>query len=128
MRVIEGALTNIPILVDERPARAGVVALEEAALVILDERVDTIRVRAGHGNADASDEAVLRQSFRAGDLGPVLAAVDALEETASGAAGGHRVFLAIRFPHRRVHDIRIVAVDRQIDRRCAFIAKEHLAE
>ena len=52
MRVVEGALADAARLVHQLPRRAGIVRAEEAAVVVFDERVDAVRVGAGHRDAD----------------------------------------------------------------------------
>ena len=126
VRVVEGALANRAVLVDERPVRAGIVALEQPALLVLDERVHAIGVRAGYRNTDAPHDAC-RHAGVARDLRPCLAAIGALEQPAASSAAGHLVFLAIRLPHRRIHDVGIVAVHGDVDCGGVGVAIQHFA-
>jgi hypothetical protein len=71
VRVVEGALTDATLVVHQRPRVAAVVAAEEAAVVVLDERVDAIRISRRHGDTDASHEPLGGQALVAGELRPV---------------------------------------------------------
>ena len=57
VRVVERALADVAPLVDQLPRRAGIVRAEEAAVLVLDERVDAVRIGAGDGDADLADHA-----------------------------------------------------------------------
>ena len=57
VRVVERALPEAPGRVHQRPARAGIVGREEPAVLVLDERVDAVRIGAGDGDADPADDA-----------------------------------------------------------------------
>ncbi len=124
--VVEGALANRPVLVDQRPGGAGVVTLEEASFVVLDEGVHPVRVGPRHRHADPPHDS-RGQAGVTGDLGPGLAAIGALEKTAPRPAARHLVFFAVGLPHRRVHHVGVVAVDRDVDGRGLVVAVEHLA-
>ena len=125
VRVVEGALPDVAVLVDEHPGAAGVVRDVESALVVLDQRVDPVRVGAGHVDADAPDDAG-GQAGVARDLGPGVAAVGGLEEAAAGSAARHLVLDAVRLPHRGVQHVRVAAVDHEVDRAGLVVAEEHL--
>ena len=113
--VVEGALPDRTVVVDQLPRRAGVIAAEESAVVVLEEGVHPVGVGARYRQADATHHPLLGHTRIPRDLGPRLAAVGALEHAAPRTAGGHRVLLAIRFPERRVHHVRVVAVDGDVD-------------
>ena len=57
MGVVERALPNVASGIREHPRRAGVVGAKESAVFILDDRVHTIGISAGHGDADLAVEA-----------------------------------------------------------------------
>src|SRR5205814_1659694 len=73
VRVVERALTDISSRIHQLPRRAGIVGAEEAAVFVLDQRVDAVRVGARDGDADLADHA-LRQAWVARDLAPGVAA------------------------------------------------------
>ena len=125
VRVIEGALAHAAGRVHQLPAGAGIVGHEQAAVLVLDERVDAVAVGARHGHADASHHAG-GQAWGARDLGPVFAAVGGLEEAAAGTAARHLVLDPIRLPQRRVHHVGVLAIDRQVDGAGLAVAEEHL--
>ena len=124
MRVVERALTDRPVLVHQGPGRARIVALVEAALVVLDERVDTVGVRGRERDADPPDQSS-REPRVARDLLPRLAAVGALEESRPRAAGRHLILLAVCLPERSVEHVGIRAIDRDVDRPRPLVTKEH---
>ena len=124
MRVVEGALPDVAVAVHQRPRRAGVVALVQTTAVVFDERVHAIGVRARHGNADTAIHTG-RQPLGARDLRPCLPAVRALEQTAARPAAGHRVLITEGLPHRRVHDVRIGAVNGDVDGGRPVVAIQH---
>ena len=124
VRVVERALPDPPLVVDELPGVAPVVAPEEPAVVVLEEGIDAVGVRARDGHPDPPDDALGRHAGVAGDLGPRVPAVDRFEHAAARPAGGHRVLLAEGLPQRRVEDVRVVAVDRDVDRAGALVAEE----
>ncbi len=123
VRVVEGALPDGARFVDQLPRRARIVGHEQAALFVLDQRVDAIRIRLGVGQADASDQAG-GQAGVAGDLGPGLAAVGGLIHAAAGTAARHLVFDAVRLPQRGVDDVRVVGVDHDVDGAAARILEQ----
>ena len=125
VRVIEGALADVALVVDQRPRRPRVVRLEEAALLVLDERVHPVRVRTAHRHADATHQSSGHARVPR-DLRPALAAIGALEEPAALAAARHLVFLAVRLPHRRVEHVRIRPIDAHVNRRRLVVPIEHL--
>ena len=55
-RVVEGALPQPPIVVDQLPGRARIVGQEDAAVGGLDDRVDAVRVGARDRDADLSPD------------------------------------------------------------------------
>src|SRR5207237_5610813 len=114
-RVVEGALPDVSAGVHQLPCRARVVRAEEAAVLVLDERVDATRIRAGDRDADLADDA-LRQAGIARDLAPRLAAVGGLEQPAARPAARHLVLDAIGLPQRGEHDVRIAPVDLDVHR------------
>ena len=125
VRVVERALPDRPRGVHELPRRARVVGAEEAAVFVLDERVDATGVGAGDGDADLADEP-RRQPRIAGDFAPRLAAVGRLEQPAGRSAARHLILDAIRLPHRREHDVRIPAIDLDVDGAGLVVAEQHL--
>ena len=96
--VVKGALTDTALVIHELPRPPCVIAAEKATVVVLEERVDDIRVRARDRQPDPSDHTLLRHAGVPCHLRPRFAAVRALEHTATGAARRHRVFLAEGFP------------------------------
>ena len=126
VRVIKGALTDVATPVRKCPRCAGIVALEQTTVIVLHDGVHAIRIRRAYRHTDATNEAT-RQPLVARDLGPRLAAVSALEQAAASATAGHLEFLAVRLPQRCVHHVRIVAVDRDVDRAGLVVAIQHLA-
>ena len=97
--------------------------LNRPPFLVLDERVDAVRVGAGDGDADLADHAG-RQAWRARDLSPRLAAVGRLVEAAAGTAARHLVLDAIRLPQRRVHHVRIPPIDADVDRAGLVVAEQ----
>ena len=97
---------------------------EEAAVVVLEEGVDAVGVRGRHRQADLADDAPRRHAGVAGDLGPGGAAVDRFEHAAARPAGRHGVLLAEGLPERRVDHVRVVAVERDVDRPGALVPEE----
>ena len=122
MRVVECALTDIAVAVHQRPRGTSIVALEQAAVIVLDQRVHAVRVRRGQRHTDPAHQS-RRQSLVARDLGPRFATVGALEQAGARTARRHLIFLAVRFPHGRVHHTRIVAVEGDIDRARLIVAE-----
>ena len=70
VRVVERPLPDAPLVVDQLPALARVVTAEEPAVVVLEERVDPVRIRARDRQPDPPDDALLRHPRIARDLGP----------------------------------------------------------
>ena len=70
VRVVERPLPDAPLVVDQLPGLARVVTAEEPAVVVLEERVDPVRIRARHRHPDPPDDALLRHPRIARDLGP----------------------------------------------------------
>src|SRR6185437_4474503 len=124
--VIEGALAEPALVVDKGPGGAGVVGAEQAAVLVLDEREDAIRIDGRDRDADLAVDA-RRQTFGVGDFGPGLAAVGRLVQSAARAAARHSPFVAIGLPERGVHDIRIGAVDLDVGGAGLVILVEDLA-
>ena len=56
----------------------------------------------------------------------VLAAVGRLEEAAARAAARHLVLDAVGLPQRGVHHVRVLAIDRDVDRAGLAVAEQHL--
>ena len=125
VRVVERALANIAIGGDQLPGGACVIRAQEPAVFILHERIHALGVRAAHAHADTPNQP-LGHAGVAGDLGPGLTAIDALEESAAGPTARHREFFAVRLPHGGVHDVRVVAVDADVDRGGLVVAIQHL--
>ena len=123
--VVERALPEAAGRVHQRPARAGIVGRVEAAVLVLDQRVDAIRVRARDGDADPADDAG-RQTLGAGDLRPGLAAVGGLEQPAARAAARHLVLDPVRLPQRRVHHAGVAPIDDDVHGAGLVVAVEHL--
>gem|GEM_PF-1421543 len=124
VRVVEGALPDAPLVVDELPRGARVVRAEEAPVVVLEEGVDAVRIRARDRHPDPAHDALGRHPRISGHLGPRAPAVDALEHAAARPTGRHRVLLAEGLPERRVEHLRIVAVDHEVDGAGALVAEE----
>ena len=124
VRVIERALAHVPVVGHQRPRRARVVRLEQAALGVLHERVHAIRVHRRHRDADAAHEARGHAGVPC-DLRPRLATVGALEQPAAGAARRHREFGAVRLPQRGVHHVGVGAVHGDVDGRRGIVAEQH---
>src|SRR5207247_5589041 len=97
VRVIEGALPQLAIVVRLRPRRSAIVRAEYAAVVVLDERVHAAAVGAGNGHANPADNAG-RQAGIARDLGPRIAAVGRFEQAAARSAARHLPGDAVRLP------------------------------
>src|SRR5688572_15427946 len=57
VRVIERALSQVAVFAALRPARAGVVADEDATVIVFDNGVDTIAVGAGYRNTNLAPQA-----------------------------------------------------------------------
>src|SRR6185312_9366431 len=91
--------------------------------LVLDQRVDAIGISARDGDADLAVSAG-RQPRIPGDLRPGLAAVGRLEEPAAGAAAGHLVLDAVRLPQCGIHHVRILRIDRNVDRAGPGITKQ----
>src|SRR5690606_12913896 len=125
-RVVERALTQLPLGVHELPRRTAVVGAEDTATVRLDDRVHAVRVGTGHGHADLADHLLPRQAGVARDLRPRGAPVGALDEATARAAARHRPRLPECIPERRVDDVRILRIDRDVDGAGLRIAVEHL--
>ena len=123
MGVVEGALADVPAVVDQRPGRSRIIGTEQPAVLGFDDRVDAIGVGARNRHADLADHRG-RQARTTADLGPGLAAVGRLEETAAGTSAGHRVLDPERFPQSREHDVRVVRIDRDVDAACLGVAKQ----
>ena len=114
-------------LVHQRPRGAGVVARKRPPLSFSTSAYTRFGVGGRDRHADAPHQPLGRQPGVARDLRPRLAAVGALEQPAPRTAARHLVFLAVRLPHRRVHHVRVLAVDRDVDRAGLVVAEEHLA-
>ena len=125
VRVVERALTDVPVAVHQRPRGTRIVALEQAAVVVLDQGIHTVRIRGRECHTNTTHQS-RRQALVARDLGPRFATVDALEQAGTRTARRHLIFLAVRLPHGRVHHARVVAVEGDIDRARLVVAKQHL--
>ena len=112
--VVKSALTNRARSVDQFPRRTRIVRYEEATVLILDQRVDAVRVGLGVGDANAADHAGGHAGI-ARDVGPCLATVGGLIEPAAGTAARHLVLDAIRLPQGGIQDIGIVRVNHDVD-------------
>ena len=124
VRVVERPLPDAPLVVDQLPAVARVVTAEEPAVVVLEERVDPVRIRTRHRHPDPPDDALLRHPRIARDLGPRVPAVDAFEHSTARPARRHRVLLAERLPQRHVKHVRVVAIQRDVNGTGALVAEE----
>ena len=125
VRVVEGPLANVALVIGQYPRSACIIAFEQAPLLVLDQRIDPIRVGPRHGDTDASHQSI-RHSRVAGDLDPAFTTVGALEQAASRPSARHLVFLAVGLPERGIHDVRIVVINRNVDRGRLVIAIQHL--
>ena len=125
VRVVERALADVAAGVDHLPGRAGIVGHQQAAVLVLDQRVDAVGIRGRQRDADLADHP-RRHARVARDLFPGLAAVGRLEEAAARTAARHLILDAIRLPHRRVHHARVLAIDRDVDRAGLGVAEQHL--
>ena len=124
VRVVEGALPNAALVVDQFPRRAAVVAPEEASVRVLEQGEDAPGVRARDGEADPPHDPLRRHAGVPRDLRPRVAPVGALEHPAPGTARGHRVLLSEGLPERRVDDVRVIAVEGDIHSPRALVAEE----
>src|SRR5262245_43528548 len=84
-RVIEGALTQPAIVVDDFPGLTGVVGDEHAAVGGLDDRIDPVRVSRGNRDADFSPH-WFRQAVVSTEFLPGRSSIGRLEDSASTAA------------------------------------------
>ncbi len=125
VRVVEGPLADVPVVVRHRPRLAAIVRGEEAAFFVFDQRVDTIRVGARHRDTNLADHAG-GETGAPRDLGPGITAVGRFEQAAAGAAARHLVLDAIGLPQRRVDHVGILRIDREIDRAGLVVAEEGL--
>ena len=123
--VVERTLANVAIGIGQLPGFCRIVGDEESAILILDERIHPIRVYRRHRHPDPADHPRWH-ARRARDLGPRLTSVGGLEQSRPSTTRRHGVFLAERFPHRRVHHVRIGAVNRDVNRGGLVVAIEHL--
>ena len=113
--VVPGALAQVAVLAAALPAVAEVVGAEDRAVLGLDDRVHPAGLRRGRRDADLSEQA-FGQPLRARDLRPRVAAVARAEEARSRPAGDELPRPADRLPEGRVHDPRVVRVDREVAR------------
>src|SRR4029078_2289180 len=99
------------------PRLAGIIgAIETAARLRLDERVDAVRIGGRDGEVRLPNE-LRRQSRR--DLGEMLTAVGALVEADAGRvlrAADDRPRLSLAAPHPGVNDVRVGGVQLEIGR------------
>ncbi len=123
-RVIERALAQVAVVVDQLPRRARIVGhIQAAGRFVLDDRVDAIAVRSRHRHADLAPEAG-RQPGVLGDLGPGVAGVGGLEQAAARPAARHAPRRAMRFPQRREDHVGVLRIDRQIDAAGLLVAEQ----
>ncbi len=96
------------------PRRARIVAPERPAGVPsrMDDRVHGARLRSAHAQADAS-EVTSGEPFR--QAGPGPARVAGLEDPALGTGGQESILPAFAFHRRRVEDVRIGRIHREVD-------------
>ena len=124
VRVVERPLPDAPLVVDQLPAVARVVTAEEPAVVVLEERVDPVRIRARDRQPDPPDDALLRHPRIARDLGPRVPAVDAFEHAAARPARRHRVLPTECLPQRHVEHVRVVAIQRDVNGTGPLVTEE----
>ena len=125
VRVVERTLADIAARVHQFPRGAGVVRAVKAAVLVLDERVDAVRVRTRDTDADLAHEP-LRQALIARDLAPGVAAVGGLVQAAARTAARHLVFDAVGLPQRGEHHVRVPAIDRDIRGAGLRVLEQHL--
>src|SRR5690349_22440508 len=97
MGVIPGALAKDVLIVDAGPIPAGVVGAEDAAVGSFHDGPDAFRIGRGDGDADASQNAA-RQAGAARDVGPGVAAVGRLPQSAAGSAAVEMPGIAAHLP------------------------------
>src|SRR5690606_14656445 len=112
--VVPGALAQIAVLAALDPGRAVVIGAVDRALLVLDHRPDSPRLRAGGCQPDLAVDALLRQARVAADVLPGVAAVEGAEDLAALAARRHVVRTAARLPGTGVEDARVRRVHRDL--------------
>ena len=110
VHVVPRTALDQPVVAREPPALAGVVRPIEAALLRLHDRVDAVRVRRGHRDADLPHEG--RQPL--GQPGPRIAAVGRLPDAAARAAAAHLPGQPLVIPERGVEHARIRGIHREV--------------
>src|SRR6185369_5138797 len=124
-RVVERALPDPAIVVDQFPRGAAVIRHEDAAVFRLDDGEEAVAVGARYRDAHLAPDG-LRQPRIAGQFGPRRAAVRALEETAARSSAREGVRRPEHLPERGIDDIGVLRIQRQIDRAGLLVAEEHL--
>ena len=107
-------MPQLHLLIDALPRRARVIRAKHAAFFCLNNRIHNVRFAGGDAQADASQNS-LRQTRIARNICPVRAAVGGLVNAAARTAAGKSPRLADRFPHRGVHELRMIRVIHQTD-------------
>jgi hypothetical protein len=121
--VVEGALANVALVVDQLPVGAAVIGDVQAALFVFDHGVDPIGIAAGDRHADLADD-TRGQSGIARDLGPIVAPVGRFEEPAARSAASEAPGSAIDVPYGGEEDAGIVGVDDEVDGSRVVVAVE----
>src|SRR5262249_51299301 len=114
VRVVEGALPDVASGIHQLPRRARIVGAEQAAVLVLDERVDAARIGASDRDAYLAEDP-WGGAWVACDPAPRPAAVDRFEEAAARTAARHLILDAIRLPERRKDNVRIPPIDLDVD-------------
>ena len=112
--VVPRPLQQVAVVVDVLPRIAAVVRPVQPPLLGLDDRPDPPRL-GGRGSDADPPLGAFRQSLVAGDVGPGVAPVRRLVETAVRPAARELEGLPQRLPHGRVHDAGVRRVQRQVD-------------
>src|SRR6185312_8797667 len=127
--VIERALGELVVAVDERPGPAGVVRLEQTAgvalVVGLDQRVDDVGIAGRDRDPGLADDPV-RQAWVVRDVAPVRAAIGALVDAAARAAAGKRPGPPRSLPRRGVQRVRGGRIHGHRDHAGVVVDVEHL--
>ena len=133
-RVVERTLRQRVIGVHHRPGAPPVVGPPERPLMLLqllvlpvgvgfDERVDPVRVRRGHGEADSAHGAAGQS--RALEPGPAVASVAAGPEPAFRASALAPPGPDLHLPGRGEEDARVGGIHHHVDRAGVLARKEH---
>ena len=124
VRVVEGARDELGVVAHLRPGVAGVVgAIEPAARLRLDQRVDAARVRGADRDVALAEEP---GGQPAAQLLPRVAAVGAAVDAALARAGDDRPRLALGAPHRGVEHVRVAGLELDVHGAGAVGDEEHL--